>query len=83
MILLVQHRPDGAIHSVAFVPSADSDSLELSGELPVVRVAARDALKSWKGEALSGLELRQECGRARAELQENYRVRQGKLMPRG
>jgi hypothetical protein len=82
MILLVQHRPDGNINSVAFVPPAHGDSVELSGGLPVLRVAARDALKSWKGETLSGAELRQECGRAEAELREKYLIQQGKLVPR-
>ena len=82
MILLVQHHPDGVINSVAFLPPADSDSVEMSGGLPVVRVAARDALKSWKGENLSGTELRQECGRAETELREKYLIEHGKLVPR-
>jgi hypothetical protein len=48
-----------------------------------LRIAARDALKSWKGEALAGTELRQECGRAEAELREKYLVQHGKLVARG
>ena len=83
MILLVQHRPDGNIHSVAFVPAAHGDSVEMSGGLPVLRVAAREALKSWKGESLSGADLRQECGRAETELREKYLVQHGKLVARG
>jgi hypothetical protein len=83
MILLVQHQPNGVIDSVAFLPPAEGGSLEMSGGLPVLRVAARDALKSWKGETLADAALRQECARAGAELREKYLVQHGKLVPRG
>jgi hypothetical protein len=82
MILLIQHLPDGAIHSVAFVPDAHSSSIEPLSGLPVLRIPAHDALASWKGEALSGDPLRQEVRRARTELREKYRVLHGNLVAR-
>lgn len=82
MILLIPYQPDGSIDSVAFVPDTHGASVELGGDLPVLRIAAHDALKSWKGDTLSSDALHQEVLRARSELREKHVIQHGKLVPR-